>query len=110
MTPAVGMYLEHAGLTLSQAREAGSAALRTARSSKASFAVGFLTGHEVEWLCHVTSVLSEELRTTDFRVTSDSSPAIGAAVQLGDIDLGFARRLPGEGKTAALRMHELCRY
>lgn len=94
LTSAGRAFLDHARLSLSQAADAVAAARRAARPAKASFAVGFLTGHEVEWLRHVTSLLSDELRTTDFRVTSDFSPAIGAAVQSGDIDLGFSRVEP----------------
>jgi LysR family transcriptional regulator, hca operon transcriptional activator len=106
LTPAGEAFLDHARLTLAQAREAIAAARRTVRPAKASFAVGFLTGQEVEWLRHLTSVLSEELRTTDFRVTSDFSPAIGAAVQRGDIDLGFSRIEPQPDVTYKVIAHE----
>jgi LysR family hca operon transcriptional activator len=94
LTPAGLIFMDHARLTLAQAREAVAAARRTGRPAKATFAVGFLTGQEVEWLRHLTAVLGDELRTTDFRVTSDFSPAIGRAVQQGDIDLGFSRIEP----------------
>jgi LysR family hca operon transcriptional activator len=94
LTPAGTAFLDHARLALAQAGEAVAAARRAARPAKASFAVGFLTGHEVEWLRHVTSLLRDELQATDFRVTSDFSPAIGAAVQRGEIDLGFSRIEP----------------
>ena len=91
LTPAGQAFLSHARLALTQAGEAIAAARRIARPAKASFAVGFLTGQEVEWLRHVTNLLRDELRAIDFRVTSDFSPAIGAAVQRGEIDLGFSR-------------------
>ncbi len=94
LTPAGTAFLDHARLALAQAGEAVAAARRAARLAKASFAVGFLTGHEVEWLRHVTTLLRDELRATDFRVTSDFSPAIAAAVQRGEIDLGFSRIEP----------------
>jgi LysR family hca operon transcriptional activator len=106
LTPAGEAFLDHAKLALAQAREAMAAARRTVRPVRASFAVGFLTGHEVEWLRHVTSILSDELRTTDFRVTSDFSPAIGAAVQRGDIDLGFSRVEPQPDVTYKIIAHE----
>ncbi|WP_194954040.1 LysR substrate-binding domain-containing protein [Sphingopyxis solisilvae] len=94
LTQAGTVFLDHARLALAQAGEAIAAARRAVRPVKASFAVGFLTGHEVEWLRHVTSLLRDELQATDFRVTSDFSPAIGAAVQRGEIDLGFSRIEP----------------
>jgi LysR family hca operon transcriptional activator len=53
-----------------------------------------LTGQEVEWLSHVTQVLRDQLKEIDFRVTSDFSPAVAAAVQRGEIDLGFSRLEP----------------
>ncbi|MCV3207473.1 LysR family transcriptional regulator [Mesorhizobium sp. YC-39] len=91
LTAAGQAFLDHARLALSQAAEAVAAARRAARPAKASFAVGFLTGQEVEWLSHVTQVLRAQLKDIDFRVTSDFSPAIAAAVQRGEIDLGFSR-------------------
>ncbi|MGX9142998.1 LysR family transcriptional regulator [Mesorhizobium sp. 128a] len=91
LTAAGQAFLDHARLALAQAAEAVAAARRAARPAKASFSVGFLTGQEVEWLSHVTQVLRAQLKDIDFRVTSDFSPAIAAAVQRGEIDLGFSR-------------------
>jgi LysR family hca operon transcriptional activator len=67
------------------------AARRAARPPKTSFTVGFLTGQEVEWLPRVTHVLRNQLKTIDFRVSSDFSPDIGEAPQRGETDLGFSR-------------------
>src|SRR3712207_4943127 len=94
LTAAGQAFLDHARLALGQAAEAVAAARRAARPAKASFSVGFLTGQEVEWLSHVTHVLRDQLKDIDFRVTSDFSPAIAAAVQRGEIDLGFSRIEP----------------
>lgn len=94
LTDAGLAFLAHARLALAQAAEAVAAARRAARPARASFAVGFLTGQEVEWLSHVTQVLRDQLKDIDFRVTSDFSPAVAAAVQRGEIDLGFSRIEP----------------
>lgn len=94
LTDAGRAFLEHARLALAQAAEAVAAARRAARPAKASFSVGFLTGQEVEWLSHVTQVLRDQLKDIDFRVTSDFSPAVAAAVQRGEIDIGFSRLEP----------------
>jgi LysR family hca operon transcriptional activator len=94
LTAAGQAFLDHARLALGQAAEAVAAARRAVRPTKASFSVGFLTGQEVEWLSHVTQVLRDQLKDIDFRVTSDFSPAIAAAVQRGEIDLGFSRIEP----------------
>lgn len=94
LTDAGRAFLDHARLALAQAAEAVAAARRAARPAKASFSVGFLTGQEVEWLSHVTQVMRDQLKDIDFRVTSDFSPAVAAAVQRGEIDLGFSRIEP----------------
>lgn len=106
LTPAGRVFLHHARLTLIQAGEAVAGARRAARPVKASFAVGFLTGQEVEWLRHVTHLLRDELQAIDFRVSSDFSPAIGAAVQRGEIDLGFSRIEPQPNVTYKVIAHE----
>lgn len=91
LTPAGQAFLEHARLSLHQAAEAVAAARRVVRPAKASFAVGFLTGQEVEWLRHVTHVLKDQLKDIDLRVSSDFSPDVAEAVRRGDLDLGFCR-------------------
>jgi len=106
LTPAGYVFLDHARLALAQAGEAIAAARREARPAKPSFAVGFLTGQEVEWLRHVTHVLRDELQAIDFRVVSDFSPAIGAAIQRGEIDLGFSRIEPQPNVTYKVIAHE----
>lgn len=94
LTAAGRAFLDHARLALGQAAEAVAAARRAARPAKASFSVGFLTGQEVEWLSHVTQILRDQLKDIDFRVTSDFSPAVAAAVQRGELDLGVSRIEP----------------
>lgn len=106
LTSAGQAFLDHARQALQHSRDAVAAARRAARPQKASFAVGFLTGQEVEWLRHVTHLLRDELQAIDFRVTSDFSPAIGAAVQSGEIDLGFSRIEPQPDVTYQVIAHE----
>lgn len=91
LTAAGRAFLDHARMALQQSAEAVAAARRAVRPPKASFAVGFLTGQEVEWLPRVTQLLSSQLKDIDFRVSSDFSPYIGQALQRGEIDLGFSR-------------------
>ena len=85
LTPAGQAFLEHARLSLHQASEAVAAARRVARPAKTSFAVGFLTGQEVEWLRHVTHVLKEQLKDIDLRISSDFSPHVAEAVERGRV-------------------------
>lgn len=94
LTPAGTAFLDHARLALGQANEAIAAARRAARPAKATFAVGFLTGQEVDWLPHVTQILREELPRIDFKVSSLYSPDVADALQSGELDLGFLRVEP----------------
>lgn len=106
LTDAGRVFLDHARLALAQAGEAIAAARRVARPAKASFSVGFLTGQEVEWLSHVTHVLRDQLKDIDFRVTSDFSPAVAAAVQRGEIDVGISRLEPQPDVSYKVIAHE----
>jgi LysR family hca operon transcriptional activator len=94
LTPAGRAFLDHARLALGQAAEAVQAARRAARPAKASFAVGFLTGQEVDWLPHVTRILRFDLPNIDFKVSSLYSPDLADALQSGEVDLGFLRIEP----------------
>lgn len=94
LTPAGRAFLDHARLALSQAAEAVAAARRAARPAKATFAVGFLTGQEVDWLPRVTQILRAELPSIDFKVSSLYSPDVADALQSGELDLGFLRVEP----------------
>jgi LysR family hca operon transcriptional activator len=94
LTPAGRAFLDHARLALGQASEAVAAARRAARPAKATFAVGFLTGQEVDWLPRVTQILRAELPTIDFKVSSLYSPDVADALQSGELDLGFLRVEP----------------
>ena len=50
LTAAGRAFLDHARLALAQVEAAREAARRAARPAKPSFALGFLTGQELEWL------------------------------------------------------------
>ncbi|WP_372088504.1 LysR substrate-binding domain-containing protein (plasmid) [Tistrella mobilis] len=106
LTPAGQAFLEHARRALQAAADAVAAARRAARPPKPGFAVGFLTGQEVEWLSHVSHLLRGQLKDIDFRVMSDFSPEIGAAIQRGEIDLGFCRVEPQPDVTYKVIAHE----
>ncbi|WP_372094551.1 LysR substrate-binding domain-containing protein [Tistrella mobilis] len=106
LTPAGQAFLEHARRALQSAADAVAAARRAARPPKPGFAVGFLTGQEVDWLSHVTHLLRGQLKDIDFRVMSDFSPEIGAAIQRGEIDLGFCRVEPQPDVTYKVIAHE----
>ena len=94
LTPAGRAFLDHARLSLGQAAEAVRAARRAARPERMSFSVGFLTGQEVDWLPHVTSILRADLPSIEFKVMSLYSPDLADALQSCEIDMGILRVEP----------------
>src|SRR5467141_4507244 len=71
LTAAGRAFLDHARLALTQAEAATEAARRAAQPSKPTFAMGFQTGQEVDWLPRATSVLRNELLNIEIRVSTD---------------------------------------
>ncbi len=93
-TPAGRAFLEHARLALAQVEAGVVAARRAASPAKPTFAVGFLTGHEIDWLPEVMRILREELPTIEVTVSSQASPDLGEALSWGKLDLAFMRIEP----------------
>jgi LysR family transcriptional regulator, hca operon transcriptional activator len=94
MTAAGRAYLDHARIALAQVDAAREAARRAAQPAKRSFAVGFQTGVEIDWLPAVTKVLRDELRSLELNVSSDYSPDLADALMRGKIDAAFMRIEP----------------
>jgi LysR family hca operon transcriptional activator len=94
MTAAGRAYLEHARIALAQVDAAREAARRAAQPSKRSFAIGFQTGLEIDWLPAVTKLLRDELRTLELNVSSDYSPDLADALMRGKIDAAIMRAEP----------------
>jgi LysR family hca operon transcriptional activator len=92
LTAAGRAFLDHARLALTQAEAAAEAARRAAQPIKRTFAIGFLTGQEVNWLPHVTSFLRDELLNLEIRVSSDRSTMLADDLQRGKLDIAFLRR------------------
>jgi LysR family transcriptional regulator, hca operon transcriptional activator len=91
LTPAGEVFLDHARTILAQVETAIDAARRVARPVKASFTVGFLTGHEIGWLPKVLEILQGELERTELIVHSASSPDLMQALIHGIMDVAFLR-------------------
>ncbi len=94
LTPAGAAFLDHARLALAQVDAAVAAARRAAEPGKATFALGFLTGQEMDWLPRAMQALQAELPTTNVTVTSDYSPLLAEKLLHGTLDLAFMRREP----------------
>jgi LysR family hca operon transcriptional activator len=91
LTPAGRAFLEHARLALVQADAAVAAARRAGQPSKPSFALGFLTGQEMDWLPEAMNTLKDELPNIEVTVSSDYSPQLADALMRGKLDLAFMR-------------------
>jgi len=92
LTPAGRAFLEHARLALAQVEAAAVAARRASLPVRASFALGFLTGQEMDWLPGAMRILRDELPTVDVTVSSQYSPDLAEALVRGRLDLAFMRR------------------
>jgi LysR family transcriptional regulator, hca operon transcriptional activator len=91
LTAAGRAFLDHARLTLTQAEATIEAARRAAEPSKPTFALGFLTGQEMDWLPEVMRVLRDELPKIEVTVSSQYSPNLAQSLLRGKLDLAFMR-------------------
>src|SRR5258708_6722770 len=91
LTAAGRVFLDHARLALSQAEAAGEAARRAAQPTRKIFAIGFQTGHEMNWLPRAMHVLRDELKNIEVTISSDYSPDLAEALARGRLDLAFLR-------------------
>src|SRR5712691_9714454 len=91
LTAAGRVFLDHARLALTQAEAAKEAARRTAQPAKPTFALGFLTGKEINWLPEAMRILHDELPNIEVTVSSQNSPDLADALMRGRLDAAFMR-------------------
>src|SRR5438128_2322592 len=91
LTAAGRVFLDHARLALAQVDAAGEAARRAAQPAKPSFALGFLTGHEIDWLPEAIRLLRDELPNIEITISSQYSPDLAGALVRGKLDAAFLR-------------------
>src|SRR5258705_1378863 len=91
LTDAGRAFLDHARLALAQAETAVTAARRASQPSKPMFALGFLTGQEMDWLPEAMRILRDELPNIEVTVCSQYSPDLAAALMIGKLDAAFLR-------------------
>jgi LysR family transcriptional regulator, hca operon transcriptional activator len=84
-------FLPHARLALVQVEAAIEAARRAAHPAKPTFALGFLTGQEMDWLPEAMRILRDELPNIEVSVSSQYSPDLAQALLRGKLDLAFMR-------------------
>lgn len=91
LTAAGKVFLDHARLALAQVEAAGEAARRAAHPEQRTFALGFLSGLEPEWLPAAMHVLREELPKIEVTISSKHSPELADALMRGKLDAAFLR-------------------
>ena len=94
LTAAGKVFLDHARLALAQVDAAVEAARRAAQPVRKTFAIGFQTGQEMDWLPRAMHVLSDELKNIQVTISSDYSPDLAEALVRGRLDLAFLRVEP----------------
>jgi LysR family transcriptional regulator, hca operon transcriptional activator len=95
LTAAGKTFLDHARLALAQIDAAAEAARKAAQPAKKTFAMGFQTGHEMNWLPQAMRLLRDELKNIDVTVSSDYSPDLAEALVRSRLDVAFLRAEPG---------------
>jgi LysR family hca operon transcriptional activator len=91
LTAAGRAFLDHARLALAQVEAAREAARRAAEPTKPSFALGFLTGQEMDWLPEAMRILHDELPNMHVTIASQYSPDLADALMRGRLDVAFMR-------------------
>jgi LysR family hca operon transcriptional activator len=92
LTAAGRAFLDHARLALAQAEAAVEAARRAAEPLKPAFALGFMTGTEIDWLPKAMRVLNDQLPNMKLTIASQYSPDLAADLMRGRLDAAFMRR------------------
>jgi LysR family hca operon transcriptional activator len=95
LTAAGEAFFDHARVTLMHVDAAVETARRAAQPTSKTFAIGFQTGHEMDWLPQAMHVLHDELKNVHVTVSSDYSPDLAEAITRGRLDLAFLRVEPG---------------
>jgi LysR family transcriptional regulator, hca operon transcriptional activator len=94
LTAAGKAFLDHARLAMAQVDAAVEAAGRAALPARKTFAIGFQTGHEMNWLPRAMHVLRDELKNIEVTISSDYSPDLAEALVRGRLDVAFLRVEP----------------
>jgi len=95
LTAAGTAFLDHARLALMHVDAAAETARRAAQPARKTLAIGFQTGHELNWLPRAMRVLHDELKDIEVTVSSDYSPDLAEGLTRGRLDVAFLRVEPG---------------
>src|SRR4029077_17742581 len=89
LTAAGKAFLDHARVALMHVDAGVETARRAAQPPSTTFAIGFQTGHEMNWLPQAMHVLHDELKNIHVTVVSDYSPDLAEGVVRGRLDPPF---------------------
>src|ERR1700693_4972022 len=92
LTASGRVFLDHARMALLQVEAATEAARRAAQPARTSFAIGFLTGYEMDWIPAVMGILRAEFHSAAGVLHSTDSRDLAAVLMRGKIDLAFLRQ------------------
>jgi LysR family hca operon transcriptional activator len=95
LTKAGTVFLDQARLVLAQIEAAIRAARQAGKPARPGFALGFLTGQEMDWLPAAMALLKDQLPSMDVTVSSQYSPQLAEALVAGTLDLALMRREAG---------------
>src|SRR5260370_12257544 len=101
LTASGRVFLDHARVALLQGEAATEATRRAAQPARTSFAIGFLTGYEMDWLPAVIGILRAELPSTEVVIHSQDSPDLAAGPLPRDTHLPL---LPPPNLTAPIHL------
>jgi LysR family transcriptional regulator, hca operon transcriptional activator len=104
LTSAGKAFLDHARMALLQAEAAKEAALRAALPTTPTFALGFMSGAEIDLLPEVNRILRDEFPGIEIRLSSDYSPALAKALMRHKLDAAFMRTEEQMGDLACQRV------
>src|SRR5665213_1111356 len=104
LTSAGKAFLDHARMALLQAEAAKEAALRAVQPARPAFALGFLSGAEIDLLPEVNRILRDEFPGIEIRLSSDYSPVLANAVIRRRLDAAFMRPEEHMGDLACRRV------
>lgn len=91
VTEAGRVFLDAARLALAQVDAAVEAARRAAHPEKPCFAIGFLTGQEMDWLPGAMSLLKDVMPNIEITVSSQYSPDLAEGLRRRKLDAAFMR-------------------
>jgi LysR family transcriptional regulator, hca operon transcriptional activator len=97
LTAAGRVFLDHARLALIQVDAAVEGARRVAEPLKPAFALGFLTGTEIDWLPKAMRLFHDQLPNMKLTIASQHSPDLAVELARGRVDAAFMRPEPREG-------------